>query len=56
MCGFTKDEAKAELGLNGANPVVALLPGSRTEEIRRLLPLMLEGVSLFEKGSVAALR
>ena len=49
VCGFTKDEAKAELGLNGANPVVALLPGSRTEEIRRLLPLMLEGVSLFEK-------
>ena len=49
VCGFTKDEARAELGLNGANPVVAILPGSRTEEIRRLLPLMLEGVSLFKK-------
>ncbi|MFZ3073171.1 MAG: lipid-A-disaccharide synthase [Thermodesulfobacteriota bacterium] len=49
VCGLTKDEAKAELGLIGANPVVALLPGSRTEEIKRLLPLMLEGVSLFEK-------
>ena len=43
-------------GLTELTPVVAILPGSRTEEIRRLLPLMLEGVSLFKKGSAAALR
>jgi lipid-A-disaccharide synthase len=34
-------EDKASFGLNAAKPVVGLLPGSRTNEIKRMLPVML---------------
>ncbi len=36
--------ARAALGLPAGGPVVALLPGSRKQEIARHLPLMLEGL------------
>lgn len=39
-----KDEAKALLGLEADRPYMALLPGSRTVELERLLPLMLDVV------------
>lgn len=35
------EQAAVELGLDPSRPVVALLPGSRSQEIRRLLPPML---------------
>lgn len=35
------EQAAVELGLDASRPVVALLPGSRSQEIRRLLPAML---------------
>ncbi|MBI5887659.1 MAG: lipid-A-disaccharide synthase [Deltaproteobacteria bacterium] len=49
VCPLTKGEARAKLGLAGEETVIALLPGSRTAEIRRLLPLMLEAAPLIEK-------
>ena len=38
-----RDTARAALGLQQAGPVIALLPGSRKEEVTNLLPLMIEG-------------
>jgi lipid-A-disaccharide synthase len=37
-----KEKGMAILGLEGAHPVVGLLPGSRKEEIRRLLPVLID--------------
>ena len=34
-----------ELGLDGSNPIVALLPGSRPNEVDRLLPVMRDAVT-----------
>ncbi|MCP3677651.1 MAG: lipid-A-disaccharide synthase [Deltaproteobacteria bacterium] len=42
-CPLDKNEAKAALGYHRTEVVVTLLPGSRKEEISRLLPPMLEG-------------
>ncbi|OGL19923.1 MAG: lipid-A-disaccharide synthase [Candidatus Rokubacteria bacterium RIFCSPLOWO2_12_FULL_71_19] len=39
--GLGRDEARRRLGLDGRVPVVGILPGSRREEIARLLPPML---------------
>lgn len=39
---MTRDEAMRVHGLDDAGPLVALLPGSRVNEIKRLLPVMLE--------------
>lgn len=46
---LTKDEARRKLGLSREETVISLLPGSRTAEIKRLLPLMLEAAPLIEK-------
>jgi lipid-A-disaccharide synthase len=35
-------KARTELGLDQAGPTIALLPGSRKEEVTNLLPLMIE--------------
>lgn len=37
---------RREMGLGETEPVLALLPGSRRQEIERLLPIMLEAASL----------
>ncbi|HEY8487400.1 MAG TPA: hypothetical protein VIL11_08395, partial [Limnochordales bacterium] len=39
------EQARRELGLDPGCPVVALLPGSRRQELERLLPVMLETVA-----------
>lgn len=39
---LSKDDARLALGLPHTGPLVGLLPGSRTNEIRRLLPVILE--------------
>lgn len=39
---LTRAEAASRHGLRGTGPVVGLLPGSRTNEIKRLLPVMLQ--------------
>ena len=41
-----KDAFVRELGLNPAGPVVALLPGSRPNEVERLLPMMRDAAKL----------
>lgn len=43
-----RDEARRQLGL-GAGPLVALLPGSRSVEINRLLPVMAEAAALIAR-------
>ncbi len=40
--GLTQEEARRGLGLDPAHSTVGLLPGSRREEVARLLPAMLE--------------
>ncbi len=35
----------SELGLDAARPIVALLPGSRPNEVERLLPMMRDAVA-----------
>jgi len=49
-CPLTKIEARKALGLPEEGPVVALLPGSRSAEIRRHLPVMLGAARLIERG------
>lgn len=41
-----KDTFLAELGLDAGRPIVALLPGSRPNEVERLLPVMRDAVAL----------
>ena len=40
-----KDSFLRELGLDPARPIVALLPGSRPNEVERLLPIMRDAVA-----------
>jgi lipid-A-disaccharide synthase len=40
-----KDQFRRELGLDPARPVVALLPGSRPNEVERLLPVIRDAVA-----------
>jgi|Deesub1362A_J573_1020465.scaffolds.fasta_scaffold00004_60 lipid-A-disaccharide synthase len=44
-----KEAVKKTLGLDSARPVLALLPGSRSSELKRLLPVMLDVVKKFKK-------
>lgn len=46
VSSFSAIEARELMGLNPKNPVVTLLPGSRTGEISRNLPPMLESAKL----------
>ena len=43
---LSKNAALKEFGLESDGPVIGLLPGSRSNEIRRLLPVILETVEL----------
>jgi lipid-A-disaccharide synthase len=47
---YSKQEAMQIFNLDSSRPVVGILPGSRTNEIRRMLPVMLEAA---EKLAVA---
>ncbi len=49
-----RGEARRRLGL-GSEPVVALLPGSRVNEVRRHLPLLNEAITLLPRGVRAVL-
>jgi len=44
-----REELRREFGVSGSKQVVALLPGSREPEVRRILPLMLETARLLQK-------
>ncbi len=51
VCPLTKEEAAEKLGITDKGPgiTVAILPGSRTEEIERHLTPMIDGVELVQK-------
>jgi lipid-A-disaccharide synthase len=49
VCAMSKAEARKVLGIDDAETVVALLPGSRTSEITRLLGIMLDAGALINK-------
>ncbi|MBE9527835.1 MAG: lipid-A-disaccharide synthase, partial [Proteobacteria bacterium] len=49
VCTLSKAEARRELGVDESETVVALLPGSRTSEITRLLDIMLGAGALINK-------
>lgn len=48
-CRFNKEEILENLNLNPEATTVALIPGSRDEEITRLLPVMYEAASLIKE-------
>jgi lipid-A-disaccharide synthase len=45
LTGASRSELRRALGLDPDRPVLALLPGSRRQEIRRMFPAMLEGAA-----------
>jgi lipid-A-disaccharide synthase len=47
--GLDKAEAMREFGLNKHGPVIGLLPGSRANEIKRLLPVILQTVGVLAR-------
>ncbi|MFQ5441667.1 MAG: lipid-A-disaccharide synthase [Thermodesulfobacteriota bacterium] len=49
-CALTPSEARSALSLGEKTTVVSLLPGSRTAEVKRHLPTMIEAAALIEKG------
>jgi len=46
----SKDEDLAGFGLDGNKPIVGLLPGSRANEIKRMLPVMLAAAEKVQAG------
>lgn len=49
-CSLTKAGARKDLGLPSRGPVVALLPGSRSAEVARHLPVMMEAAARIQAG------
>jgi lipid-A-disaccharide synthase len=47
--GLSREELRARAGLGARGEVIALLPGSRREEVRRLLPVMLDAAAVVGK-------
>lgn len=52
VCPLTRQEARAALGLSDEGPVISILPGSRTGEVRRLLSTMLKAAEQIQKRLV----
>src|SRR5262249_22216158 len=48
-----RDEARRRLGLDPSDVVVGILPGSRRDEVRRLLPAMLDAGRQLASAGVA---
>jgi lipid-A-disaccharide synthase len=46
----SKDEFCQDYGLDPASPIVALLPGSRSKEITRILPVMLDAAAIIKQS------
>lgn len=46
----TKEELKKEFNIKGNIPLIGLLPGSRENEISRILPVMMESAALITKS------
>ncbi len=50
VCDLTVDEARSRLSMDAGATVVALLPGSRSGEVKRMLGPLLGAASLLEKS------
>jgi lipid-A-disaccharide synthase len=46
---LSKDETAKQLGLDPAKPILGLLPGSRSQELERLLPVLLDTAHLLHQ-------
>jgi len=44
-----REAARAELGINRQDRLIAIFPGSRAQEIRRMLPVLLEAAALLRQ-------
>ena len=53
---LTKKEARSRLALDEQGSVITILPGSRTAEVRRLLPPMLGAAALIEEALTGPIR
>ncbi len=53
---LTKKEARSRLALDEQESIIAILPGSRTAEVRRLLPPMLGAAALVEEALTGPVR
>ena len=51
---YSRQEALKRYDLNGENPIIGILPGSRPGEVKRLLPIMLEAAMLLKQSSPSA--
>jgi lipid-A-disaccharide synthase len=51
--GLARDEARRRLGLDPGDAVVGILPGSRREEVTRLLPLMVDAAGRLAAAGAA---
>jgi lipid-A-disaccharide synthase len=51
----TREEARAKLGVSSDRPVVAVVPGSRREELHRLLPVFIEALQRLSPAPLALL-
>ena len=51
---FNRDQRLAEMGIPDSRPLVALLPGSRKQEIRKMLPTMIRAVEELQVNWVLA--
>jgi lipid-A-disaccharide synthase len=49
VCNMTEEEARESTGVSQESACVALLPGSRSEEVRRLLPPMARAAGLLKR-------
>ncbi len=49
-CSLTREGARSKLGISPGAIAVSLLPGSRTGEVKRTLPALLDAASLVQKG------
>ncbi len=49
-CSLSKAKARAAINLPAKGPVIALLPGSRSAEVSRHLPVMLDAAALIQHG------
>lgn len=50
MPTLSQTDVFKQLSLNSEHPVIALFPGSRTQEVTRLLPIILEAKTLIQKA------
>jgi lipid-A-disaccharide synthase len=49
----SREAIRQEMGVSATDPVVVLMPGSRTQEIRQLMPAIFEGARLMQESMPA---